>query len=166
MPKEFIKKFKSGERVKYKNIKKFCINCGCKLKLNNNRDIERKNFCCRSCSSKYYIKIGKIGSKGKKFSIQSKEKMRIAKFGKYFGENNPHYKNGNYIGESLYRKIAMDNYKQECSICGRMDDLEVHHIDKNHKNNQLNNLVILCPRCHSWVHHGKIRLGGENSKKI
>lgn len=39
----------------YKFIKKYCLCCGKELKLNNTRDIERKNFCCRKCNSSYLL---------------------------------------------------------------------------------------------------------------
>ncbi len=33
--------------------------------------------------------------------------------------------------------------------------LEVHHIDRNKENNELKNLKLLCPNCHSEEHHLK-----------
>lgn len=50
-----------------------------------------------------------------------------------------------------YRSKAFDAYEHKCSVCGWNEDeriLEVHHIDANHENNELNNLMILCPICH------------------
>ena len=50
-----------------------------------------------------------------------------------------------------YRSKAFDAYEHKCSVCGWSEDeriLEVHHIDANHENNELNNLMILCPICH------------------
>ena len=52
-----------------------------------------------------------------------------------------------------YRSLAFRNYPHECSICGYHDDddvslLDVHHIDSNRENNELENLIILCPNCH------------------
>jgi len=34
---------------KYNFVMKYCLVCGKKLKLNNNRDIERKKYCSHSC---------------------------------------------------------------------------------------------------------------------
>lgn len=34
--------------------------------------------------------------------------------------------------------------------------MEVHHIDRNRKNNKLSNLIGLCPTCHKLVHKGII----------
>ena len=40
----------------------------------------------------------------------------------------------------------------ECAICGGVDDLEVHHIDGNRRNNYESNLITLCASCHGRVH--------------
>ena len=40
-----------------------------------------------------------------------------------------------------------------CEICGSTDDIEVHHIDKNHNNNNPENLISLCSSCHTRVHN-------------
>lgn len=40
----------------FKNVEKFCLCCNNKLKLNNTRDIIRKNFCCKKCNSSYLLK--------------------------------------------------------------------------------------------------------------
>ena len=42
-----------------------------------------------------------------------------------------------------------------CSECGwskELGVLELHHIDRNTKNNHISNLRILCPNCHSVEH--------------
>jgi len=43
---------------------------------------------------------------------------------------------------------------EECERCGykRAAILQVHHKDRNHSNNELNNLEILCPNCHYEEH--------------
>lgn len=47
-------------------------------------------------------------------------------------------------------------YKQfrgsSCYICGKKELLEVHHLDWDHFNDTLTNLVTLCRRCHIAVH--------------
>jgi len=49
-----------------------------------------------------------------------------------------------------YRKLAFENYPALCAHCGFGIEavLEVAHIDCNHANNALSNLIILCPTCH------------------
>lgn len=49
-----------------------------------------------------------------------------------------------------YRKIAFESYDPVCAHCGFgiQSVLEVAHIDGNRNNNDIRNLVILCPNCH------------------
>jgi 5-methylcytosine-specific restriction endonuclease McrA len=49
-----------------------------------------------------------------------------------------------------YRKRAFERYAPICAICGFGVEavLEVAHLDCNRKNNEIANLVILCPNCH------------------
>jgi hypothetical protein len=68
-----------------------------------------------------------------------------------------------YIAEStcikshiLKQKLIRDGLKEDkCEICGLTYwqgihlPLELHHKDCNHYNNNLDNLQILCPNCHS-----------------
>lgn len=64
------------------------------------------------------------------------------------GENHPSYKGTDY------RQKALQHYDLKCICCGYDEDtriLEVHHIDENHKNNDLSNLCILCPNCHRKI---------------
>ena len=56
----------------------------------------------------------------------------------------------------LKTKLIRDGIKESrCEICGlttwlnKEIPLELHHIDGNHFNNQLDNLQILCPNCHA-----------------
>lgn len=50
---------------------------------------------------------------------------------------------------SRYQKYI----KSSCEICGATKDLEVHHKDKNHSNNNPNNLITVCRSCHQKVHN-------------
>ncbi len=51
-----------------------------------------------------------------------------------------------------YRTIAFHNHKKECVVCGFDKIVAVHHIDENKKNNNLSNLIPLCPNHHEMVH--------------
>lgn len=68
-------------------------------------------------------------------------------------------KNGIRIsGHNLKRKLFASGFKEErCEICGNDTWLgqkikfHLHHIDGDHDNNELENLQILCPNCHSFT---------------
>lgn len=60
------------------------------------------------------------------------------------------------VTSKLRKKLIEDNIKKnECELCGISEwrnqklTLELHHMDGNKFNNNLNNLQILCPNCHS-----------------
>ena len=57
---------------------------------------------------------------------------------------------------SSFRKAIMEEIKC-CEICGFKNPyaLVVHHIDKNGKNNERENLILLCANCHYIKHKGK-----------
>lgn len=52
-----------------------------------------------------------------------------------------------------YRRLAFRTYEHICAYCGFgiEDVLEVGHIDGNHQNSDISNLVILCPTCHRML---------------
>ena len=57
--------------------------------------------------------------------------------------------------ETCYRDFALKNLPNRCVICGYdkyLSVLQVHHKDKNRKNNRLENLEILCPTHHEELH--------------
>lgn len=64
-------------------------------------------------------------------------------------------------GQRDYRTLAFRYLPHECAVCKWDDDediLEVHHIDSNRENNELDNLLILCPICHRKLTLGKYSL--------
>lgn len=100
------------------------------------------HFCCRKCKD-----FAQRLSSGEKFNS-----MRPY-----------HYGNEKFI---KYRKYAFDVYPHKCAICGWNEDeniLQVHHIDFNRGNNNIDNLIILCPNCHAKLSSHKYEL---KNKKI
>ncbi len=76
-----------------------------------------------------------------------------------FGISPPHYGTGNL--QNSYRRLALQHNAPRCTICGydaHENVLEVHHKDKDRSNNELENLVVLCPTCHKELHRGHQRL--------
>lgn len=62
-------------------------------------------------------------------------------------------KNTNYRSDSLKKRLIKNGIKEnKCELCGLSGEeiiLELHHKDGNHYNNEIENLQILCPNCHS-----------------
>lgn len=64
---------------------------------------------------------------------------------------------GEYGISNLLKRYLLEKYHNKCSICkwGKVNfftnkvPLEVEHIDGNYLNNTEDNLIILCPNCHS-----------------
>ncbi len=65
-----------------------------------------------------------------------------------FGKKSPTYKNGS----GIYKREFLKDRELICFECGTWDNVIVHHIDHNRKNNDPNNLMPLCRPCHSKEH--------------
>ena len=122
---------------------------------------EPKSMICKLLKCKYstlngwLLKMGieysgNMGLAGKKSDPKRKSSLEYLK--------SSHIKS-----PVLRRKLIEDGIKKdECEMCaysmwmGRKLALELHHIDGNHFNNELSNLQILCPNCHSLTpNHSK-----------
>ena len=52
-----------------------------------------------------------------------------------------------------YRKLAFEHYDPVCAYCGFgiREILEIAHVNGNRDDNDIKNLVILCPTCHKML---------------
>ena len=106
----------------------FCRNC-------NNPINKRSKYCSIKCQKEYEFK--EYINKWKNNKVDG---MR--------GE----YQISSYIKTYLFKK-----YNNRCARCGwgkiniytNNIPLEIEHIDGNYKNNKEENLILLCPNCHS-----------------
>lgn len=104
-----------------------CANCGKEVWRQKSQIKKSKTglvYCCVSCA---------VSNNNKLFKT---------------GENHPTY-NG-----ASYRYFAFEKYPHKCVVCGYDEDeriLEVHHIDEDRENNNIENLCILCPNCHKKI---------------
>ena len=84
------------------------------------------------------------------------------------GKNAPNFKDGRTAYGSYYRMVAFTNKPSVCEECGlesAINKLQVHHIDKNRNNNELENLQILCYDCHAEKHpENRIRERGKDGR--
>lgn len=62
-----------------------------------------------------------------------------------------------YKRPASLKKILLKTREHKCECCGLSDwlgeqiTLEVHHIDGDRCNNNMSNLQLLCPNCHSFT---------------
>jgi len=58
-----------------------------------------------------------------------------------------------YITDPYLYPIVKKRAHYRCEFCRSNKCLGVHHIDCNHDNMTLDNLVLLCVRCHFKLHN-------------
>ena len=84
----------------------------------------------------------------KKTKKKTKKKKRVAKV-KVKQEKKRTIKDSH-----IYHRIFTRHYWdiKRCMRCGSTDTVQIHHKDKNHKNNDISNLIKLCYKCHCLAH--------------
>lgn len=80
------------------------------------------------------------------FFMPKEAKGKISK--SRMGSKNPMWKDGLSVKQKNARKLR----KSECEECGSEDQLQIHHKDRNHFNDNLSNLRTLCNSCHQTLH--------------
>jgi hypothetical protein len=149
-----------------------CLHCGKKFLKDKRQVISRPNhYCGQECfkahrSADITVEI-RCANCGKDF-VKRKSKMHTSKSGLYFccrsckdaaqriggieAIQPPHYGNGEGIHD--YREKALKHYGCKCEVCGYdeyVEALQVHHIDGNRRNNDIDNLVVLCANHHALL---------------
>lgn len=138
---------KNSANVLYLNkgsIHHHCPNCGERGRRTG------KYFNCAYCGEEVYRNNREIKNNKTQFYYCSRSCGNNHK-------NQLRRESGEWDNSKDYRKQALKTYSHECACCGYNEDeriLQVHHKDSNRENNDIGNLIILCPNCH-W----KITLG-------
>lgn len=74
------------------------------------------------------------------------------------------------VGSDALKSYIIRTKGRKCEICqlekwlDKPITLELHHIDGNSDNNDLNNLQIICPNCHSQTDNYKAK--NKNSSRV
>ncbi len=137
--KEFITRF---------NKVRFCSH-ECSSKASSKPKV-RTN--CAWCKSEIFKKEHQLAnSKSGLYFCNRKCKENAQKLGGIKEIQPEHYGTGKIEYRELFNKEQLYcrrcNYKEfECSV-------QIHHIDKNHSNNELSNLIPLCANCHYGLHN-------------
>jgi hypothetical protein len=64
------------------------------------------------------------------------------------------YRKSHEISLELYKKIT-----EKCKACGFDKIVDLHHLNKDKKDNSEENMIGLCPNCHKMLHDR--RFNGE-----
>lgn len=123
-----------------------CLNCEAKIS-------NKKKFCNIKCQKEYqYKEYIKLWKKGKKSGLR-----------------------GEYQISMHLKTYLLKKYNFKCAKCGWGEKniytntipLEIEHIDGNYKNNNEENLLVLCPNCHSLTptYKGANLNNGRKSRK-
>jgi len=111
------------------------------------RELKCKHITLNSYLDKMNIKYkGNQGGKNRKSGIG------------YMKAENYLYNGSPIQSYKLKNKLIEDGIKEhKCEECeknewlGKLIPIELHHLDGNHYNNELINLQLLCPNCHSFT---------------
>lgn len=120
------------------------------------KEAQPKNYMCQQLHCKQetlnrYLKIMNIEYKGQQSKKGQQKGSNVYKPALYYINNNIPI-----TSHKLKIKLIKDGIKEnKCELCGLLEwqgkilPLELHRINGNHQDNSLDNLMILCPNCHS-----------------
>ncbi|MCH5315443.1 MAG: HNH endonuclease [Eubacterium sp.] len=116
-----------------KQLEKYCAYCGKRLerkrfangRLEDFGVFSKRKYCSMTCMRKAFLKIG---------------------------NNNQTYRVSHSTSQKINELILQ---RTTCENCGKSGNLDVHHIDGNYQNNNLENLKVLCRSCHIKEHRNK-----------
>lgn len=137
----------------------------CSVQCQNHGQYERPIFTCKKCEKNFESSPCRTGKKifcsnECRFTWYAERKINVQK---YRAEAiNKVRKKGLLptMGAPL-RRYILENKEQKCHVCGYEEYkccLDIHHIDHNPSNNQLENIAILCVMCHRKVHRKIIKI--------
>lgn len=128
-------------KIRGKIYRKRCINCREYFIFGAHAtEVKKRKFCCKKCANLYNAKSNSESKKGKL---------------------NPQYKNGLWsVAEKNGSIRIILDAKGHCEICGLegkigiiKNSLVIHHIDRDRTNNQIQNLMVVCRKCHWKIHN-------------
>jgi hypothetical protein len=128
------------EKESVETGRRVCIKCGKEFE-----NLRAKKYCSSRCRNAYNAYQWCL--RNNKF-----KKAGVGSGGNQLGENNHKFD----TGQVAYKKLPFRNGKEKiCEICSSKTLVEVHHIDRDRTNNVLQNLLVVCRKCHRKIHNFK-----------
>lgn len=98
-----------------------------------------------------------INNRNKYCSVKCQKEYEYKSYIEQWKRGNESGLRGDYQISMHIKKYLFNKYKNKCVKCGWGETnvytgnipLEVEHIDGNYENNREENLILLCPNCHS-----------------
>ena len=116
-----------------------------------------------------------INNRNKYCSIKCQKEHEYATFIEQWKKGNIDGMRGKYQISMHIKTYLLKKYNNKCAKCGwgKINQytgkvpLEIDHIDGNYKNNKEDNLIVLCPNCHSLTstYKGANYNNGRKSRK-
>lgn len=117
---------------------------------NYKRDI-KKHWYVTNRSLIYWLPIKKSETR----KLLAEEKKKVKEYNKELRKEQRKNRFLNKRDNSIYQSIFKDHYWEikSCMICWGNEWLQIHHKDKNWRNNNIDNLIMLCRDCHAKAHN-------------
>ena len=160
--KEKLNSYGLNENVDDYNVDSECLKCGNEF---TSKKCENRKFCSHKCSATYN---NKARTKKEKNNCLFCNKETTGKFCSHRchweydkAERFRAIENGIHSGDSVsnrwHKEYLIEKYGNKCMKCGWNEinpktnkvPIQLEHIDGNSDNNELINLLLLCPNCHS-----------------
>lgn len=156
------KDLKIGDQILHSNFKdklsfRMLKNNPMKNPLIVEKSVKNTNYQIISSKMKERIKKEKENkiyiSPWNRLSEEQKNELRNSLSKKMMKNGNPNWKGGKNYNYHYLTSLCVKGVLTKCGLCKKENlKLEVHHIDENKNNDQLNNLITICHSCHSKIH--------------
>ena len=149
------KEFFEDWRKDHRSRKTPCRFCSISCSRVREHSEETKEKISNSVKKNYPRK--KTHSYRRLFTKEEREKGNLKQKQEAEKRNRDLFNSDKYekISYKSLRKLLLEEKNNTCEVCGNsvwLDEplwLEIHHKDDNNKNNKKENLIVVCPNCHS-----------------
>lgn len=112
------------------------------------KQVKEANCTCAQCGSRFHVTESKL----LEYNFCTRTcKDRAQRIGGVKAIQPAHYKDGS----TNYHDKATNHFGYKCNRCGycKYPIHEVHHKDRDRTNNTIENLEVLCGKCHDEEHY-------------